>query len=50
MIPGSQLLRMAATLALVALLLGACAYPSDEERCRGGGGIWKGDSCEYSSG
>jgi hypothetical protein len=32
-----------------ALAMAACAGQSDEERCRGGGGIWKGDSCEYSS-
>ena len=25
----------------------ACAGQSDEARCKGGGGVWKGDSCEY---
>jgi hypothetical protein len=35
---------------LVAVLtMTACAGQSDEERCKRGGGIWKGDACEYSS-
>ena len=35
-------------LLVVVFAMAACAGQSDEERCRGGGGIWKGGSCEYS--
>ena len=37
------------TLLIVVLTMTACAGQSDEDRCRAGGGIWKGDSCEYST-
>jgi hypothetical protein len=49
MIPVSHALRIATILVLAAFTLIACAGPSDEARCKGGGGIWNGDSCEYSS-
>jgi hypothetical protein len=43
------MLGIATALLIAAFVMTACAGQSDEERCRGGGGIWKGDSCEYSS-
>lgn len=42
-------MRLAIALLVAALAMAACAGQSDEERCRGGGGIWRGDSCEYLS-
>lgn len=46
----THVLRMAMALLAAVLAMTACAGQSDEERCKGGGGIWKGDSCEYSGG
>jgi hypothetical protein len=43
------MLTIAMALVIAVFAMTACAAQSDEERCRGGGGIWKGDSCEYSS-
>jgi hypothetical protein len=43
------MLKIAIALLVAVLAIPACAGQSDEERCRGGGGIWKGNSCEYSS-
>lgn len=45
----SHVFRLAISLLGFGLAMTACAGQSDEERCRGGGGIWKGDSCEYAS-
>jgi hypothetical protein len=45
----THLPRIAMALLIAAVAMSACAGQSDEERCRGGGGIWKGDSCEYAS-
>ena len=42
-------MNIAIALLAVALAMTACAGQSDEERCKRGGGIWKGDACEYSS-
>ena len=44
-----HVLKMAMALLAAVLTMAACAGQSDEERCRAGGGIWKGDSWEYLS-
>jgi hypothetical protein len=44
-----HVLGIATALLIAVFAMTACAGQSDEERCKGGGGIWKGDSCEYLS-
>jgi hypothetical protein len=47
--PVSYIRRIALAMLAVALGFAACAGPSDEERCRTGGGVWRQNICENSS-